>query len=120
MFERILERISILKHKKCDKDIKTVYVVNLAYGDTNKLTAADNFNIETSSITRTFVNRVHKEGKALYAWTVNTKGSISNMVNLNLDNIITDNTILAKEVIYSSKTNNLVEEYIKFANGLLN
>ncbi len=106
--------------KKCDKNIKTVYVMSLAYGDINKLTAADNFSIEASSVTRTLVNRVHKEGKELYAWTVNTKDSISDMVDLNVDNIITDNITLAKEVIYSSKTSNLIEEYIKFVNGLLN
>ena len=106
--------------KRCDKNIKTVYVMSLAYGDINKLTAADNFSIEASSVTRTLVNRVHKEGKELYAWTVNTKDSISNMVELNVDNIITDNITLAKEVIYSSKTSNLIEEYIKFVKGLLN
>ncbi len=105
--------------KKCDKDINTVYVMSLAYGDINELKAADNFSIEASSVTKTLVSRVHKEGKELYAWTVNTQSSISKMVDLGVDNIITDDITLAKNVIYSSKTSNLIEEYIKFVNNLL-
>ena len=107
------------EYKKCDKNIKTVYVMSLAYGDITKLIYADNFSIEASSVTKTLVSKVHKEGKKLYAWTVNTNSSISNMVALNVDNIITDNITLAKNIIYSSKTSNLIEEYIKFVNNLL-
>ncbi len=113
-FYEVLENI-----KRYDKNIKTVYVMSLAYGDITKLTYADNFSIEASSVTKTLVSKVHREGKKLYAWTVNTNSSISNMVSLNVDNIITDNITLAKNIIYSSKTSNLIEEYIKFVNSLL-
>ena len=106
--------------KKYSKDIETVYVMSLAYGDIVSLKDADNFSIEASSVTKTLVNKVHKEGKQLYAWTVNTKESITNMINLNVDNIITDNITLAKETIYESKTSNVIQEYIKLISNLFN
>ncbi len=106
------------KVKKYDKTVKTVYVMSLAYGDITSLKAADNFSIEAMSINRTLVKRVHKEGKELYAWTVNTKDSIRNMIDLNVDNIITDDISLAKEVIYSSKSSNIINEYIKVVDKL--
>ena len=61
---------------------------------------------------RALVNRVHNEGKQLYAWTVNTKDNIKNMIDLKVDNIITDNITLAKDTIYESKTSNLINEYV--------
>ena len=104
--------------KAYDQNIKTVYVMSLAYGDITNLTCADSFSIEASSVTRTLVNKIHNKGKEIYAWTVNTKDSIQEMVDLNVDNIITDNITLAKDVIYQSKTSNLINEYVKFVQEL--
>lgn len=105
--------------KAYDPNLKTVYVMSLAYGDITSLKAADNFSIEASSVTKTLVNKVHNAGKELYAWTVNTESSINDMIELNVDNIITDNISLAKDTIYSSKTSNIIQEYVKFINNLL-
>ena len=92
--------------------------MSLAYGDITKLKSADNFSIEASSANKTLVNKVHNNGKDLYVWTVNTKKSISDMIELNVDNIITDNISLAKKTIYESKTSNIISEYIKVVNDL--
>ena len=105
--------------KAYDPNLKTVYVMSLAYGDITSLKAADNFSIEASSVTKPLVNKVHNAGKELYAWTVNTESSINDMIELNVDNIITDNISLAKDTIYSSKTSNIIQEYVKFINNLL-
>ncbi len=111
---------SVLENVKAyNKDIKTVYVMSFAYGDITKLKCADNFSIEASSINKTLVKKVHNEGKELYAWTVNTKENINKMIELNVDNIITDNITLAKDTIYESKTSNAIQEYIKSVNNLL-
>ncbi len=104
--------------KKYGKDIKTVYVMSLAYGDILKLEAADNFSIEESSVNKTMVKKVHNAGREIYVWTVNNKESISKMIDLNVDNIITDNISLAKDTIYESKTSDIIKEFIKFINNL--
>ncbi len=109
----VLEKVKAYNNK-----IKTVYVMSLAYGNINKLKAADHFSIEAASITERLVSDVHNAGKELYAWTVNTEESINNMINLGVDNIITDDVTLAKECIFLSKTNNLIAEYIKWLQDL--
>lgn len=104
----VLERV-----KEYDPTITTVYVTSLAYGDINKLTAADNFSVEATSATKALISRVHNSGKQLYAWTVNTQEGITKMAELNVDNIITDNIELAKQCIYESRYSSLIEEYIQ-------
>ena len=104
--------------KNYAKDVKTVYVMSLAYGDILELECADNFSIEASSINKPLVKKIHNAGKEVYAWTVNTNESINEMINLNVDNIITDNITLAKNLVYESKTSNLVLEYIRLINSV--
>lgn len=99
--------------KDYNPDAVTVYVMSLAYGDITALEAADHFSVEAANVTENLVTRVHGEGKQLYAWTVNTETSIRKMVELNVDNVITDNVVLAKETIYAEKTSDLISEYIK-------
>ncbi len=104
--------------KKINKDVKTVYVMSLAYGDITSLQDADSFSIEASSINKSLVKKIHNAGKEVYGWTVNNKDSINKMIEYNVDNIITDNVILAKKTIYESKTSNVIQEYIKLVNKI--
>lgn len=99
--------------KKYSAKVKTVYVMSFAYGEITSLKAADHFSIEAASANKKLVKRVHKEGKELYVWTINSKENINKMIDLNVDNIITDNISLAKEIIYESKTSNVINEYVK-------
>lgn len=92
--------------------------MSFAYGDIVSLEYADHFSIEATSVTSSLVEKVHKEGKQLYAWTVNTEENIKKMIDLKVDNIITDNIILAKDTIYASKTSNVINEYIKLVESL--
>lgn len=87
--------------------------MSLAYGDITVLEAADHFSVEAANVSKELVGRVHREGKELYVWTVNTRESISRMVEMNADNIITDNISLAKETIYAGRTSDLIREYLK-------
>lgn len=99
--------------KKVDEDITTVYVTALAYGDITELNAADFFSVEATSITKSMVSKIHNEGKQIYAWTVNTDDGIKKMIELKVDNIITDDITKAKNIIYASKTSNVITEIIK-------
>lgn len=104
----VLERV-----KACDDGIPTVYVMSLAYGDINRLTAADHFSVEAMNVSKSLVSEVHKAGKQLYAWTVNTKESITKMVERGVDNIITDDVELARACIDDSRYSTLLQEFIK-------
>ena len=104
----------VLKNvKKVDKDIKTVYVMSIAIGNITDAKYADAFSVEASNVNTTLVNEVHNKGKELYAWTVNKEESINQMIDMNVDNIITDNIELGKELVEKSKSSDLISEFIK-------
>lgn len=105
---------SVLKNtKKVDKNIKTVYVMSIAIGNITDAKYADAFSVEASNANTTLVSKVHNEGKELYAWTVNTEESINKMIDMNVDNIITDNIELGKELVEKSKSSDLISEFLK-------
>ena len=85
--------------KKIDKDIKTVYLMSSIIDDIETLNYADVYSIESSIINKDLVTKIHNLGKEIYAWTVNTKKGINKMINLNVDNIITDDVKLANELV---------------------
>lgn len=105
---KVLENV-----KKVDSEIKTVYVMSIAIGNVIELEYADAFSVEASNVNRALVSKIHNEGKELYVWTVNTEESINKMINMNVDNIITDNIELGKELIIKSKTSNIINEFFK-------
>ena len=105
---------SVLENtKKIDKDIKTVYVMSLAYGDILKFKYADGFSIEATNINKKLVKKIHKNKKEIFVWTVNKESSISKMVKLGVDNIITDDITYAKDVIKKSNDSDVITEYVK-------
>ncbi len=110
---------AISKVKQLDPEIKTVYVMGLAYGDINRLEYADVFSIRSSSISDALVRRVHNKGKQIYAWTVNTRDAINTMIDRNVDNIITDDVPLAQKCIGRKLTSDTVNDYIDFLNRQL-
>ena len=87
--------------------------MSIAIGDITDLKYADSFSVEASNVTEALVNKVHNVGKELYAWTVNTKESINNMIDMNVDNIITDNIELGKKTVSESKHSNIITEFLK-------
>ncbi len=99
--------------KKADKEIKTVYVMSIAIGNIIDAKYADAFSVEASNVNEVLVNTVHNSGKELYAWTINTEESINNMIDMNVDNIITDNIELGKELVEKSKSSDLISEFMK-------
>ncbi len=102
------------KVKSYNEEILTVYVTSFAYGNVIHLSAADAFSVEASSITPGMVSRIHNAGKQIYAWTVNSRKRINRMIDLNVDNIITDRVALAQECIYKSMTSTVIQRYVDF------
>lgn len=100
--------------KEYDDKIVTVYVMSVAYGNITNLQYADAFSVESSFVTEKLVNKVHNEGKELFVWTVNSKSEIEKMINLNVDNIITDNTQKAHEIVYSNKNSSIILKYVDY------
>ena len=99
--------------KQQNEQIQTVYVMGLAYGAINRLQDADAFSIRSTSISRSLVRDLHNRGIQVYAWTVDSRKNINRMINMGVDNIITNNVSLAVECINDSKTSNVIAEMMK-------
>ncbi len=109
---------AIQKVKECDENITTVYVMSYAYGQIDRLQAADNFSINMSAVTSRLVSRIHNAGKQVYAWTVNRRHNVEEMLQKNVDNIITDDVPLAKKIVGENWISDALHEYIRWLNRL--
>ena len=90
------------KVKEINPDIKTVYIMYVAYGDIGDMKYADVFSVQHSFITMRLVRNVHKYGKKIYAWTVDRESRISDLILLDVDVIVTNNPYKTKDIIYNA------------------
>jgi glycerophosphoryl diester phosphodiesterase len=100
--------------KRYDEKIQTGYILSVAYGDFYNMESVDFFSVNASFLSKRTVDAIHNAGKQVYAWTVNNDTSIKNLTNKGVDNIITDNPVLAREVIYSRDTSETMLNMIKY------
>jgi len=110
------QKYSLLRRvKELCPEIRTAYVLSFAYGNLHTLDDADVFSIKTSSINADLVSNVHNAGKELLVWTVNTRTVMNRMIELGVDNLVTDRITLARETIYENKFSDLVDAYMELA-----
>ncbi len=89
--------------KEIDSNIQTVYVGALAYGNILQMNDADGFSLEEQNVTESVVSKIHNAGKQLFVWTVNDEDSVEELIDLGVDNIITDDVQMVKDVIAEEK-----------------
>lgn len=104
---------SLKKVKETNEKIKTGYITAMLYGNIYDRKYVDFLSLKSVFVTETTVQNAHSKGKEVYVWTVNSELELERMKNLGVDNIITDDPILARKVINKTKYN---EGYF----GLLN
>lgn len=100
--------------KETNPDIKTIYVLNVAYGKFYNLSNVDIFSINSSFVNKTIVDAIHNRGKDIFAWTVNSESKIEELANMGVDNIITDDPVSAREVIYSKYSNTKILSILSY------
>lgn len=89
------------KIKTLQPQVRTGYIMSAAYGDYFEMQDVDFFSVNYGFVSQNMVERAHNAGKEVHVWTVNGAKSIRRMLEAGVDNIITDKTILAREMIYS-------------------
>lgn len=87
---------AIEKIEKLDPKIKTGYIMFVALGDLSKMNV-DFYSIEETNVTEKFIMTAHAIGREVHVWTINTDASMDNMLELGVDNIITDNVKKLKD-----------------------
>ena len=100
--------------KHYDTKIQTGYILSVAYGDYFNMPDIDFFSMNASFLSKRTVDAIHQSGKQVFAWTVNNQASIKNLTNKGVDNIITDNPVLARETVYSRDTSETLINMIKY------
>ena len=96
---------TLSKIKQMKDELHTGYIITAAYGNYYNKADIDFISMKSSFITKSIVETMHRAGKAIHAWTVNSEREIERMKSLGVDNIITDDPNLAKEVLYRDNTN---------------
>lgn len=97
--------ITLKKIKLLNKDIRTGYILSAVYGNFYDKAYIDFFSIRSNFINLKVVNSIHKAGKEVHAWTVNTSNELERMKSIGVDCIITDRPSLAREILYRDDTN---------------
>lgn len=90
---RFLEQI-----KETAPEIRTGYIMTMRYGSISQVEAADFFSVRYDYITESLIREAHALGKEVHAWTVNYRGTIKRMLDMGVDNIITDDPALVRKV----------------------
>jgi glycerophosphoryl diester phosphodiesterase len=85
--------------KELNPEIRTGYIMTMTYGSVSNIEAADFFSVKWTYINENFIKEAHAIGKEVHAWTVNSRGTLERMKILSVDNVITDNPSLAREVM---------------------
>ncbi len=99
--------------KKIDSNVKTVYVTSIALGNMTKLEAADIFSVESFNASKTLVKRIHNNGKEIWVWTVNAEENMQKMMELGVDNIITDDVITCRKLMIENRNSDYITQLIK-------
>lgn len=92
--------------------MKTVYNMAVATGGFVDIPYIDGYSIEFSFIDKNVVRTVKKHNKFIFVWTVNDPARIEAAIALQVDNIITDDPVLAKSVIYDGQVNDLISDMV--------
>ena len=106
--------LSYLKRvKEALPEIRTGYIISAAYGNFYSSEDIDFISIRSGFVTSALMQNAHEQGKAVYAWTVNTKSELERLTLLGVDGIITDRPVLAREIVYREEATESLFEYLK-------
>ena len=105
---------SLKKVKEANPDIRTGYLMSVAYGQFYSLQYADAFSLNKVFVTSQVVNAAHQQGKQIFAWTVNSVSEVRSLSNLHVDSIITDDPVMAQNVISRDSTSETLRSVLDY------
>ena len=75
-------------------------------------TKADFLAVNAMFVNRSFIQRAHASGKEVYVWTINDAVTMSRMIGIGVDGLITDKPDLARRVLAERSTLNPAERLL--------
>lgn len=89
----------LIQAKEINPDIHTGHIISAAYGDYYSNENIDFISLRSNFVNKQLVDSAHEAGKAVHAWTVNSREEIERVCLLGVDNIITDYPVRVKKII---------------------
>ncbi|WP_277213274.1 glycerophosphodiester phosphodiesterase [Ruminococcus callidus] len=105
---------SLKKVKEANPEIRTGYLMSVAYGQFYSLKYADAFSLNKVFVTSQVVNAAHQQGKQIVAWTVNGMSEVRSLCNLHVDSIITDDPVMVQNVISRDSTGETLRSVLDY------
>ena len=100
--------------KKQDPEIRTALIANVdTAASYSRLMYINAVSMNYLFVNRSVVDSAHQNGKQIFVWTVDRKDSMQDMIDLGVDNIITDVPDKALETIYSQSVGDTVLGFLK-------
>ncbi|MDO4478601.1 MAG: glycerophosphodiester phosphodiesterase family protein [Lachnospiraceae bacterium] len=90
---------SLSKIKEADPDMKTGFILALGVGMYYDLPDADFFSVESTFVSSRMINDIHMTGKTVSCWTVSDAETATELLNIGVDDIITNDP----EMIYNTR-----------------
>ena len=91
------------KVKQLAPDIPTGYILALGAGNYYDLPDVDFFSMENTFITAGMVNQLHLRGKTVSAWTIVRETDASHMLELGVDDLITDKPDMVQALLAQNR-----------------
>ncbi|SHO52927.1 glycerophosphodiester phosphodiesterase family protein [Anaerocolumna xylanovorans] len=99
--------------KEANPEIRTGYITYGIYTSLFGNDAIDFFSMKSNLVTKNIVNEVHRNGKKVLAWTVNTRSEVERLKRLGIDNIITDNPAYIREILQRDDSDKFLTTLLK-------
>ncbi len=93
-----LDLAEVRKVQKLAPEIKVGYFASLQVGDMTEL-EIDVIGAKDGMVTAKFVEDLHEQGIAIYAWTVDDPARIIELIEAGVDGIITNDPSLARNIV---------------------
>ena len=89
---------ALVRVKKADPRMPTMYDMTLAYGYINYIECVDYFSVDDFFVTQQLVNDTRKAGKTIFAWTVNDPANMQRLISYGINGLVTDDVRTAREM----------------------
>ena len=102
---------AVTKMKELDPNCRTGLLMSVLSGKIED-TRVDFLAVNAMFVNRSFIQRAHASGKQVYVWTINDAVTMSRMIGMGVDGLITDKPDLARRVLAERATLNPAERLL--------
>jgi len=102
---------AVNKIKQLDPNCRVGLLLSVLGGKIQD-TKADFLAVNAMFVNRSFIQRAHASGKEVYVWTINDAVTMSRMIGIGVDGLITDKPDLARRVLAERSTLNPAERLL--------